>query len=97
MFSASSAGDNLLLQQIEEVLAIQAAHQHTVLRHGDDSRFLADDDDNGVGVFAHAKAGAMAAHVLAHFQVVGQRQHAAGSYVDAVADDDRAVMQGVPS
>ena len=34
------------------------------------------------------------AHVLAHFQVVGQRQHAAGSYDDAVADDDRAVMQG---
>ena len=34
------------------------------------------------------------AHVLAHLEVVGQRQHAARRHNDAVADDDSAVVQG---
>ena len=93
-FRGGIRGDDFLQQQVEQVLTVQAADQNAVFGHRDDAGFLADNDNDGIGVFTHAKTGTVAgSHILAHFQVVGQRQHAAGCHDYTVPDDHGAIMQ----
>ena len=86
-------GNDLLLQQIEQVLAVQAADQNTIFGQGDNTGFLTDHHHDGIRIFAHAKTRAVAGtHIFAHFQVVGKRQHTPSGHNAAIPDHNSAVM-----
>ena len=83
------------MSRIEQVLTVQTAYQNTVFGHRDNAGLLTDNDNDGIGVLTHAKTGAVAGtHILAHLEVVGQRQHAAGRNDHTVPNHNSTVMQG---
>uniref|UniRef100_UPI004027575A hypothetical protein n=1 Tax=Gemmiger qucibialis TaxID=2997294 RepID=UPI004027575A len=52
--------NNFLLQQVEQVLAVQAADQNTIFGQGDNTGILTDHHHDGISILALAKTLAVA-------------------------------------